>query len=380
MESKSMKIDIITIHFGTNHGSVLQAYALSTYLRSLDLDTQVIDYVPKRYRVWNTLLRKRGNYPLPVLLAYYPIAVLRSCRVRRLFGKFVKKHLPLTKRYTTKEHLKQDPPKADIYITGSDQVWNDSYNGKGEYSYFLDFAPPHAKRMAYSASFGKEALQELDYREAIQPLLRRFSNISVRECEAQTLLQNWGIEAAHTVDPVFLLTREQWREFGATYEKKEPYTLVYVMDGLHGELLDYAQKVKEQTGNCIYVVAFKKIDDPRIDKGFYFATPKDFIGLMDNADAVVTNSFHGTAFSVLFQKNFLTLGKEQYNSRMLSLLDKLGLLGQFIPTGECCEGDKVKQAMVRKDIDRVDTLLQEWIAESKAYLDTAIKADDRSPL
>ena len=85
------KVNIITIHFGTNHGSVLQAYALSNYLDSIGCDARVIDYVPERYKVWNSLVSRKGaQYPLPVILAYYPVALLKNMRVRRIFENFLK--------------------------------------------------------------------------------------------------------------------------------------------------------------------------------------------------------------------------------------------------------------------------------------------------
>lgn len=204
-------------------------------------------------------------------------------------------------------------------------------------------------------------------------MLQRFDEISVRETDAQNILRKMEINATHVVDPVFLFTKQQWTEFGTEIIKKEPYTLVYVMDGIYGELLDYAQKIKEQTGNKIYVVSFKKMEDKRIDKCFHLANPKDFVGLISKADAVVTNSFHGTAFSVLFQKKFITIGKSKYNSRMLSLLEKLMLHKHFIPTGENYELERIINALERRDIDQVEKNLQRWIAESKEFIRNAIE-------
>lgn len=365
---------VITIHFGTNHGSVLQAYALSNYLSSVGVNTAVIDYVPERYKIWNNLvLRKRSRYPLPIIAAYYPIAVLKNLRVRKIFELFLKRNLELTKRYGKKEDLKQNPPNADVYIAGSDQIWNDDYNGKDDLSYFLDFAPRNAKRVAYAASFGKEDIFEQDYIDKIKPLLLLFDKISVREMDAQRILSEMKIDSVHVVDPVFLLSKQQWTKFGAPIVKKEAYTLVYVMDGLYSELLDYAQKVKEQTGNKIYVVAFTKIKDKRIDKNFYLTNPKDFVGLISGANMVVTNSFHGTAFSILFQKMFVTIGKTKYNSRMLSLLDKLSLRKHFIPTGANYEVEKVQDAARNNDIIESDDNLQNWIKQSKEFIRTSLE-------
>ena len=363
------KIKIITIHFGTNHGSVLQSYALSNYLKNAGHDVQIIDYVPERYNVWKSLLlRKRKQYPLPIIMAYYPFAVMRGYKVRKLFDRFLKNSLNLTKRYSSKEELHNDPPLADIYITGSDQVWNNDYNGDNDYSYYLDFVPENTKKFAYAASFGKDFIEHEDYLSKIKPMLSTFDRISVREKDAQCILSQMDISSVHVVDPVFLLSKQQWREFATVYERGNPYILVYVMDGIYNELLEYAQKLKEQTGKMIYVVAFKKINDVRIDKCFYLTTPKDFIGLLDNADVVITNSFHGTAFSILFQKRFITIGKEKYNSRMRSLLGALDLNNHFIPTGAKCDIRKIECVLKQHDIECVDAVLQQWISDSKKYI------------
>lgn len=368
------KVNIITIHFGTNHGSVLQAYALSSYLDSIGCDARVIDYVPERYKVWNSLVSRKGaQYPLPVILAYYPVALLKNMRVRRIFENFLKSNLKLTDRFSTSEELKKSPPKADAFISGSDQVWNNDYNGNNDYSYFLDFVPEYAKRIAYAASFGKESVDEQDYIDRINPLLQSFDKISVRETDAQNILRELDISSTHVTDPVFLLTREQWGLFGKSVKADKPYTLVYVMDGIYEELLDYAQKIKERTGNAVYVVSFKKIKDERIDKCFYLANPKDFIGLIESADTVVTNSFHGTAFSVLFQKEFISIGKERYNSRMLSLLQKLELTEHFVPVKSNLSAEKVEKLIQCDDTDSVDGKLQEWISLSKKFIQESLE-------
>lgn len=372
----SKQIRILTIHFGTNHGSVLQSYALSEYLNSLGHDAKIIDYVPERYKIWNSLLlKKRSKYPLPVILAYYPLALLKSMRVRRLFERFLNKNLRLTERYSTSSELKLNPPKADVYITGSDQVWNNDYNGNDDFSYFLDFADDSSKRVAYAASFGKESINEQEYIQKAKTLLKSFDDISVRETDACNLLNEWGFESAHVVDPVFLLTKEQWESFGNFFEIRRPYILVYVMDGLYSELLDYAEKLKKKTGNDIFVVSFKKIKDPRIDKCFHLADPKDFIGLIRNADMVVTNSFHGTAFSVLFERKFISVGKEKYNSRMLSLLEKLDLKSHFVGCNSGLSAEEIQEIIMYKDINRVADKLGKWAMESKEFIDKSLNTE-----
>ena len=202
--------------------------------------------------------------------------------------------------------------------------------------------------------------------------MQSFDAVSVRESDAQGILHEMEITSTHVVDPVFLLSKDQWKAFGNSRQSEESYILVYVMDGLYNELLDYAQKLKEKTGKKIYVVSFKKIKDERITKCFHMANPKDFIGLVENADAVVTNSFHGTAFSVLFQKKFISIGKERYNSRMISLLEKLDLKSHFVASGMNLSGEVIEKTIQRNNIENVDKKLQEWIKTSKEFLGNSL--------
>lgn len=367
------KVNIVTIHFGTNHGSVLQAYALSNYLKSIGYDAKIIDYVPERYKIWNSMIKSKGNkYPLPVLLAYYPLAFLKSIRVRKIFERFLKNNLNLTKRYSSNSDLIKNPPKADIYVTGSDQVWNNDYNGNDDFTYFLNFVPENSKKIAYAASFGKEEITGEEYFNSIIPMLKNFDSISVRESTAKEILEEMDIDSTHVVDPVFLLSKKDWERFSVDRHTQKKYILVYVMDGLYQELLEYAELLKKQTGYEIVVLSFKKIKDKRIDRCYYLSNPKEFVGLVKNSDVIVTNSFHGTAFSILFQKKFVTIGKEKYNSRMMSLLKKLSLMKHFIPIGQRLNSEELIKLIERENIDGETNSLQKWINDSKEFISTSL--------
>ena len=148
-------ISILTIHFGTNHGSALQTFALSKFLKKNAFETKVIDYIPKRYGLWTSYYNsKKREHSLWLLLLYFPIFAFKILPNRLRFEKFLKAYVPLTKRYTNQSELKENPPKSDIYIAGSDQIWNDDYNGEQEFSYYLDFVK-NGRKIAYAASFGK---------------------------------------------------------------------------------------------------------------------------------------------------------------------------------------------------------------------------------
>ena len=317
-----MKIGILTIHFGVNHGSVLQAYALNKFLSSSGNDVKTINYIPKRYRVWNTLYKeKRNKYPLFVLILYYPVALIRSYKGRYIFKTFLDDNLPLTNRIGNIDGLRKIASNFDCLIVGSDQVWNEDYNGKKETAYYLDFVPKEINKIAYAASFGKDKLSSESEYERIGKYLSSFSRLSVREEEGIEILSKMGLYATHVVDPVFLLDESEWLSFANDNIKiNGKYILVYVMDGLYDTLLINAELIKIKLGCKIVVVSFYKIIDKRIDIMLYNITPDSFVNLVHNSEFVITNSFHGTAFSILMGKRALIIGKNKYNSRIKSLL------------------------------------------------------------
>lgn len=374
------RIRVLTIHFGVNHGSVLQAYALTKYLGNLGYDAKTIDYIPKRYRIWNVLIHnKRGKYPLPLIVAYYPLLFFKLFPLKNMFRRFCKKNLSLTKFVSDTAGLKEIADDGDIFIAGSDQVWNEDYNGLNEFSYYFDFLPYGKTRIGYGASFGKEDLFEEEYGKKVIGCLEKFERIGMRESAGVEKLAHYGIKGTNVCDPTMLLTKEEWREFSrnSKYRKPNndvPYILIYAMDGVYDRLLEYARIVKEKYGYAIYVVAFNKISDKCIDKMIYRANPKDFVALVDGASCVITNSFHGTVFSIIFGKPSLIIGKGKYNSRMLGTLEKIELMNHFIPKDSSISTDVVYELIEDKEpLERAQVLLGKWIKESKDFLDSALE-------
>lgn len=359
------RIAIITIHFGMNHGSALQTYALSHYLADSGYRVNVIDYIPPRYGIWDNLYeKKRGKYPLLIIIAAYFMKLPRITYQRKLFSNFLKNNVQLTKTYRTNTELHNSPPEADIYLTGSDQVWNCDYNTKGDYSYFLDFAPKGKDKVAYAASFGKELLTQEEIAK-YSPFLREYNFISVRESSGLKLLTECGVKGQVSVDPTLLLTKAEWLFFASNVKrrKKEKYVLVYVMDGLYEKLLQCAMPIANKLNCKVFVVAFKKIKDKRIDKCFFNINPKEFVSMVANSEFVVTNSFHGTAFSVNLNKQFIAVAKSKYNTRITSLLDMVGLTDRFITD----EKQLVEQMGVI-DFDAVNSRLEAQRSISREFL------------
>ena len=209
-----MKIGIITIHFGFNYGSALQAYALSKYINSTfdDIEAYVINYIPERYSKKNRYIKtakeyrflKRGMY----LLAVAPFQMY----VQYIFNKFLKSYVPMTRRVSNKEEAQEVSKDMEILIAGSDQIWNSDYNGGIDPIYYLEFAGTEKRKVSYAASCGKNDYDKKEW-EIIDNFLKFFSYISLREEDSLNLFRSHGyIEAVQSLDPVFLINKNEWKK------------------------------------------------------------------------------------------------------------------------------------------------------------------------
>lgn len=365
-----MKICTITCHDVYNAGASLQAYALQTYLKSLGHAVKIIDYKPD-YLSQHYRLDTVGNarYDKPFLRQAYLLAKLpgklRMLPRKRAFDSFTAKHLDLTRRYAANEELKADPPEADIYFAGSDQIWNPLFPNGKDPAFYLDFVQ-QGIRASYAASFAVDEFPE-ELRGAAARYLSRFDHISVREKSGLSVLKTLGVEtAAAVLDPVFLLKRAQWEEMGRPPEKlKAPYLLVYDFDN-SAAVRELAQRIASQQGLRIYSI----FDLPYAERCFALCGPQEFLGLIQGASFVLSNSFHAAAFSVIFEKEFAVVERrEKINTRMRDLTALLGLSDHMVTTGGSVPLNTDWQAVHRR--------LGDEIARSKAYIDEVLKDGGR---
>jgi polysaccharide pyruvyl transferase WcaK-like protein len=332
------KISIITILDNQNIGTYLQAYAFSEILKERGADPSYINYRRKHESVLNNvkhILKKRErSFFHSVISAFYRMIVLIiSKRKMRIF---IKKNANLSeKKYSSSFELKKSPPLADLYITGSDQVWNSIYNKGIDAAYFLDFAPECKKRIAYAASIGMDSFP-LQEEKFIVSLLLKYDAISVREMQAAELLKKIGIPGVKLVlDPTLLLNKTAWEKIGMqdTFKKEEPYLLIYSVEDSRKDLVSScALQVAQERNLKIYQVSSGWFRD-RVgdcDRYFSFSTPQRFINLIMQADFMVVSSFHGTAFSVNLNKQFVSVCPDKYNSRIENLLTLLRLENRIV--------------------------------------------------
>jgi len=340
-----MKVCTITCHDVYNQGASLQALALATYLDKIGCETKIIDYKPEYSNTYYNLgkvANPRFDRPFlkqAYLLAKMPRRLVSIFFRAKPFDRFKDRYLPITKRYTTLEQLKADPPQADVYIAGSDQIWNTFLPNGKDGAFFLEFAPEESRKISYAASFATETV-DAPYRDFVKDSLKRFDAVSLREASSLPLLESLGRKDGVAVcDPVFLLPKEEWLEFiaednhpvsGYRNLKKfleEKYLLVYEAEK-SANLDNIAKSVARERGLRIFSVS--NIATPYADKSFWHASPLDFVRLIAKADYVVSNSFHATAFSLIFHRDFCVVGRQdKSNSRMYSLLKDIGLKERY---------------------------------------------------
>ena len=325
-----MRVGIITCHRAFNYGAVLQAYALQRFISNNGHQVQVIDYTPK-------YIRKSYNKSLLTRLVR-PILRHHDFKTsNKVFGEFLNKNVSLTpKRYYTYEELKNDPPDLECFIAGSDQIWNCNLeNGKDD-AFFLKFIDNDKIKMSYAASIAMDKIPN-DQKDRFKNNLKEFNYISVREKTAVKLLKEIGIKNVERVlDPVYLLERSQWDELAdkSSLElNKEKYILAYGFKRQEN-LYKYARELATKKGYKLYSINTNFEDNfLDVDEYYYNATPNDFVNLVRNAQEVVTNSFHGLSFSIIYNKpvhQFKKSGNE--NSRMTDLLEELKMSDRLVNT------------------------------------------------
>ena len=335
---QKMTVKVITRHAPSNYGSLLQSIATQTVLEHLGYECKMIDYQRKDERgirmVLNQVSRKKDfSSPLKKLfyiIIRYPVEKYAQCRFDRMRNRYLK----MTKRCTTPEDLSQ--LKADAFMTGSDQVWGPVITGMYDAAYFLQFATGGAKRLSYAASFGKTNFDAATTR-VYQQMLASYDKITVREDSAVQMLESWGAKNCYgqVLDPTLLLSADEWIDL-LVYEEmqikyaSQKYILVYQIHN-DRQLSSYALRLAAHTGlKLLRVNPFMH----QVHRGGKFVLCPDvteFLSLIKNATYIVTHSFHGTCFSLTFEKQFIeVLPNNTTGTRNQSILALTGLSNRIV--------------------------------------------------
>lgn len=351
----------ITCHDVYNAGAALQAYALQTYLAKQGCKAGIIDYKPDYLSGHHKLTAVcNPKYDRPLIRELYLLAKLpgrlAGLRHKHAFDAFTAKYFKLTRRYSSFDELCAAPPKADIYFAGSDQIWNPIFPNGKDPAFYLEFVSDGI-RASYAASFAVEEIPT-ELRSVMSERIKKFDHISVRESSALNILEQLDVhDGCAVVDPVFLLTQDHWAEMARPISKKNKnYLLVYDFDN-DPTIRSIAQKVAAERGLDIYSV----FNVPYAKKCFAHVGPQEFLGLISGADFVLSNSFHATAFSIIFEKDFaVTARRDGINTRMQDLTAALGLNSRMA-SNEFAQLGKIDYTHVK---ERLSALTE----SSKAYI------------
>jgi len=366
-----MKVAVITRHAITNYGSLLQAFATQQVIENLGHECEIIDYVREdesytqhektllaRKPEWNRNPIKRAIY----LALRQPESIISG----KKFEAEQSKYLHLTKRYASPEALLEDKPIADIYMTGSDQVWGPVENGTFDSSYCLSFTDKDDKKIAYAASFGRTEMTE-DIESFFKKWLSQYRYIGVREDSAVSILNKMDIDSVQVLDPTLLLDSDFWSKIAKPIKEKQ-YVLVYQ---LHNDkrVGEYAAQVAKAFGLPLIRVSASFHQVSREGKFVWCPNVGKFLSYIKNAECMITDSFHGTAFAINFNTPFVEiLPNNKTGTRNMSILKLTGLSNRILR-----DDKNITLAKEKIDYLKVNQIIEEKRKESLDILKTMLE-------
>ena len=343
------KIVIITIHSDLNYGAFLQAFALTTFLNNNSYYTRIIDYrkIPNSPRIY--------KFPKNIIYKIYNLP--RLFRYRRFIAPLLS-----NKRYNSLEELQSFNEEFDILISGSDQIWNPVCGGLNRINpaYFLAFASKDKyKKISYGSSVGSYIYDENEKKQ-VRKWLNEYSHISTRESSGAIQLESIINKPVKVVlDPTLLLNKDGWLQYASSVKIKSKYVLVYYIDELD-EVVSYARIIADKLGLKVALITNMAKRHSKVDINIPHCGPAQFLWLFANATYIVTNSFHGTAFAVNFNKDFVSVIKRNSPQRAQTLLKNVGLYERLLTNID--ELDNIplnvdfKEANIKLDMLRNDSI------------------------
>ena len=360
-----MKVAVITRHAITNYGSLLQAIATQQLVESLGYACEVIDYIREDETYQNqerTLLKCKPAFNGNALKRAMYLALRQHASVKsgEKFETMRKKYLYLTRWYSNLSQLEQDKPQADVYMTGSDQVWGPVMDGTYDSAYCLSFTNDCDRRVAFAASFGRTEFTET-IEAHYKKWLSRYHAISVREDSAVQLLATWGIQAQQVVDPTLVLDHTYWDTLALPI-KEQKYILIYQIG--HNKKMDsYAKAAAKRVGLPLVRVSASFHQCVRGGKFKFCPDIGEFLSYIKNAQCLITDSFHGTAFALNFNTPFVEVLPGETSTRNMSILRLTGLTDRILK-----DENDVDLAFKPVDFTHANEVLSEKRKESLSIL------------
>lgn len=367
-----MKIRFITFSCARNYGAVLQTYATYKYLTDLGNEVKMIDYISLPYQVdrddFVYLSTERWSKNCLTRLIWRYTRHRNELKCRDNFRKFVDCYIPHTDTCFSNDYLKNNLPDGDVFMTGSDQIWNTDYSwtGKPDLPYFLDFVPESIPKIAYSSSFGKSKLEDSE-KEQIKKMLSRFLAIGVREKTGNDILTGLGIPSTVVADPTLLCNQKEWDYLASNRLVDDDYILLFQIVP-NRKLVNSVRKIGKKLDKKVVILS----PDPSQKKtlGYkdvvYLPSVEDWISYFKYADTVVTDSFHGTIFAMNYKHNFISVTTANYNSRITNLLDNVGLSERY--TDDISDENLIRIRSIPMDYSVIQGRIDSFVNASKTWL------------
>jgi hypothetical protein len=371
-------VAIISRHAVSNYGSLLQAYALQCAIERLGFEPFHVDYIHRSEGAWEgcrAQLRGSGRWNRNALTRAFYVLVRLPERLleARKFARWRSSILRLSSEcYRDDGALADRYPSAGVYCTGSDQVWNATARGTLDWNYFLSFLRPDVRRIAYASSFGRETLTQAEA-VAAETHLSRYNAVSVRELSGVRILEAMGVPAVRVLDPTFLLTADEWSVLIPDRAPKRAYLLVYRLNA-SAAFDEYARRIAKARGLDLVRVTMKAHDAAGGGKPRILPEVGDFLWYFKNAEIVITDSFHGTVFSIIFNTPFLEFLPGRFQIRNLDILQLTGLTDRIVD-----DPDDVSRADNQIDFAAVNEILTRERERSMQFLEAAIQGQWLSP-
>lgn len=369
------RIGVITYHYNHNYGTMLQALATQRIIEKQGYEVEIIDYIQKN----NTKQSKiyfLSRIPLYLTritkyvskFYYKPQIIARDLE----FENFKNRNMIVgNTRYNDSSELFENPPSYDGYVVGSDQTWN-PYVANNPDAFYLPFVKEPHKKGSYAPSVAVKTLTN-EHGNRLKGFLKDFQYVSCREKSGAKLLESvLGREVNSVLDPTMLLGWEDWKSYSSEKSINDKYILAYFL-GERKEHREFVKNLSKITGYKIVVIPISYIDTFQKNTEKVWCGPDGFLELVKNASYICTDSFHGTVFSINFNKQFFTFCKtkdsdiKSENSRLYDALDMFGLSNRLIdrPVDKQIIKDMISH---RIDYSSVNTMLDNARKQSIDYL------------
>ena len=368
-----LKIKTITCHNVYNHGASLQEYALLTYLNSLGHQAETISYNPDYLsNHFNFLAVSNPKWEKNIILkSIYLILKLPerliSLKRKYNFDKFSKNYIKSTKQnYTSNNDLINKVPNAEVFICGSDQIWNSFFQNGKDPAFYLDFVPKDKLKISYAASFATKTIED-SLKQFVKEKVNKIDFISVRETTGIDILKDININnVTQVLDPVFLLDKNLWFKLTKPISIKKPYLLVYDADKNTAIKKMSIKMAKENNWVIITISPQVKYAKKNLsNKG-----PDVFLSLIKNAEFIISNSFHAVAFSIIFNKQFVVFNRgEKINTRMQDFVTLLKIPNTILTY----DYNYNEKDTFHIDYNLIKPILEENIINSKKFIENSLK-------